>query len=377
MTKAISGWRYGTQSAALLALAFGLSACGGGSSGSSSGPILSTPTPTPTQTATPTPTPTPSPTATIAPAQLTQTQARIGTCVNMANHLEATPTEGAWGRAINDRDFAEIAAQGFETVRLPVRWSAHASATPPYTIDAAWMTRVETVVAQAHAAGLRVILNDHHYDQLFITPAAERARYVAIWKQVAERFRNADNNLLWFELLNEPHNQITDANLLSILEPALAEVRATNPTRPVVVGGQNYSGINSLSTLPLPNDPYLVATFHFYDPFPFTHQGAPWVANTPPVGTTYGTPADQRELAGAVQKAQDFMARTGRPLFMGEYGAYEIIPMDQRVAYYSAVSKAFNDAGIDGCIWGYTNSFGFRDQNTGAWYTQLLRAIGL
>ena len=294
----------------------------------------------------------------------------------MANHLEATPTEGAWGRAISDTDFADIAAKGFETVRLPVRWSAHASATAPYTIDPAWMSRVEEVVGQARAAGLRVILNDHHYDQLFITPNTETARFTAIWKQVAARFASADDKV-WFELLNEPHNQIDDSNLRSILEPALAEVRATNPTRPVVVGGQNWSGINSLATLPLPTDPYLVATFHFYDPFNFTHQGAPWVSNPPPVGATYGSAQDQQELAGAVQKAQVFMARTNRPVFMGEYGAYDPIPMDQRVAYYSAVSKAFGDAGIDGCVWGYTNSFSFRDQNTGDWNEQLLDAIGL
>ncbi|MCK0127430.1 glycoside hydrolase family 5 protein [Erythrobacter sp. F6033] len=294
----------------------------------------------------------------------------------MANHLEANPTEGDWGRAINNTDFADIAAVGFETIRLPVRWSNKASATPPYTIDAAWMQRVEDVVGQARAAGLRVILNDHHYDAIFENPDAEKERFAAIWKQVAERFQGADD-MVWFELLNEPHNQITDANLLSILEPALAEVRATNPTRPVVVGGQNYSGINSLATLPLPNDPYLIATFHFYDPFPFTHQGAPWVTPVQPVGATYGSAADQQELEGAVQKARDFMTSTGRPVFLGEYGAYDPIPMDQRVSYYSAVSTAFRGADVDGCIWGYTNSFAFRDQNTGVWHQQLLDAIGL
>nr|WP_280842198.1 glycoside hydrolase family 5 protein [Pontixanthobacter sp. CEM42] len=293
----------------------------------------------------------------------------------MANHLEADPTEGSWGRAINDTDFADIAAAGFETIRLPVRWSNHAADTPPYTVNAGWMTRVEQVVGQARAAGLRVILNDHHYDAMFQNPDAEKDRFTAIWKQIAERFSGADD-MVWFELMNEPHNQVTDANLLSILEPALAEVRATNPTRPVVIGGRDYSGINSLASLPLPNDPYLIATFHFYDPFSFTHQGAPWVGNPPPLGTTYGSAANQQELEGAVQKARDFMAATGRPVFMGEYGAYDVIPMDQRVSYYSAVSTAFRTADIDGCVWGYTNSFEFRAAN-GTWHADLLAAIGL
>lgn len=349
--------------------AIALGACGGGSASSAPAPIAAPP-PAPT----PTPSPTPSPTS--APAQLTHDMARIGPCVNMANHLEANPTEGAWGRPISDTDFAEIAAQGFETIRLPVRWSTHAETSPPYTIDAAWMARVDEVVGQARAAGLRVILNDHHYDQLFITPDTETERFIAIWQQVSDHFQNADD-MVWFELLNEPHNQIDDSNLLSILQPALDAVRATNPTRPVVVGGQNWSGVNSLATLQLPDDPNLVATFHFYDPFPFTHQGASWVNPSPPLGTTYGSAADQAELASAVRKVQDFMSRTNRPVFMGEYGAFDVVPMDQRVAYYGAVSTAFNDAGVDGCIWGYTNSFSFRDQNTGEWHRELLAAIGL
>ena len=294
----------------------------------------------------------------------------------MANHLEADPTEGAWGRPINDSDMSDIAAQGFETIRLPVRWSTHASANPPYTIDPAWMARVDEVVGQARAAGLRVILNDHHYDQLFITPATERARFTAIWRQVADHFKDADD-MVWFELLNEPHNQIDDSNLLSILEPALAEVRATNPTRPVVVGGQNYSGINSLETLTLPDDPYLIATFHYYDPFPFTHQGASWVDPSPPLGTRFGSAQDRAELAASVDKAKAYMARTDRPLFLGEYGAYDVIPMDQRAEYYRSVYSAFRDADVDGCVWGYTNSFAFRDQNTGEWHRELLGAIGL
>ena len=64
----------------------------------------------------------------------------------------------------------------------------------------------------------------------------------------------------------------------------MREVRASNPTRPVVIGGEFWSGIDSLATLPLPDDPYLVATFHYYEPFAFTHQGAPWITPLLPTG---------------------------------------------------------------------------------------------
>jgi endoglucanase len=310
---------------------------------------------------------------------LTAANTRIGACLNMGNHLEA-PNEGDWGRPIAAGDFAAIAAQGFQTVRLPVRFSNHAGTAPPYAIDPVFMARVEQVVDAARAAGLRVILDLHHYDDpqgdIFADPAGQTARFAALWKQIGERFRTKDGQV-WFELLNEPHDGVTHANLRSVLDPALREVRLTNPTRPVVVGGELWSGINSLPTLPLPDDPYLVATFHYYDPFAFTHQGAPWVTPALPTGVAFPSGTDAADLAANVQKARDFIARTGRPLFLGEYGAYEGIPLAQRVTYYGTVHDAFAAAGVDACAWAYTNTMPLRDPATDAWIAPLLDAIGL
>jgi endoglucanase len=310
---------------------------------------------------------------------LTAANTRIGACVNMGNHLDA-PNEGDWGRAIAAGDFADIRARGFETVRLPVRFSNHALTAAPYTIEPAFMARVERVVDDARAAGLRVILDLHHYEDpqgnIFADPAGQTPRFVAMWKQIAERFRNKDGHV-WFELLNEPHGSLTHANLRTVLDPALAEVRATNPTRPVVIGGESWSGINSLATIPLPDDRYLVVTFHYYDPFNFTHQGAPWVTPALPTGVAFPTGNDNADLAANVQKAQAFITRTNRPLFMGEYGAYEGIQPTQRAIWYGAVHTMFAAAGVDSCAWAYTNTMPLRDPATNAWNTALLAAIGL
>ena len=351
--------------AALVLCLVPLSSCGGGGDGGSSTGG--------------TPAPAPAPPSAPAEPVLTNANTRIGPCVNMGNMLEP-PNEGDWGRAIVDGDFAAIAAVGFETVRLPVRFSNHAQASAPYTIDAAFMDRVEHVVDTARAAGLRVILDLHHYDDpqgsIFTDPAGETERLAALWRQIGERFKDKDD-MVWFELLNEPHDRITHANLLSVLEPALDEVRATNPTRPVVIGGEFWSGIDSLDDLPLPDDAYLVATFHYYDPFAFTHQGATWVDPVPPMGVIFPSGTDAADLAANVQKAEDFIARTGRPLFMGEYGAYEGIPLAQRVTWYGTVHDAFAAAEVDACAWAYTNTMPLRDPVSGAWIGQLLDAIGL
>lgn len=297
----------------------------------------------------------------------------IGACVNMANHLEP-PREGDWGRRIAEDDFRIIAAAGFRTVRIPVRWSGHAARKPPYAIDPAFMARVDHVVGLARAAKLRVILNLHNYDALMADPAAHTQRFAGLWRQIAAHFAHSDPEV-WFELLNEPHESLTNANLMATLQPALDAVRATNPTRKVVIGGQNWSGIDSLATLPLPDDANLVATFHYYEPFAFTHQGAGWVKPSPPRGRSFPQAGDLEAIAKDVAKAQAYQARTGRPLFMGEYGAYDPIPLDQRAAYYRTVHDAFGKVGIDGCVWGYTNGFAIRKGKT--WLQPLLEAIGL
>lgn len=303
----------------------------------------------------------------------TQTAARIEPCVNMANQLEAT-NEGDWGPAITDRDFTDIARAGFETVRVPVRFAGHAGASAPYTIDPAFLARVDHVVTAARKAGLRVILDLHNYKELMADPAGNTARFTALWRQVAEHFRGFDDKV-WFELLNEPNDKLDDTALTGVITPALAAVRESNPTRKVVIGGQKWSGIDSLATVPLPNDPNLVYTFHYYEPFAFTHQGAHWVSPPQPLGRTYPAAGDADMLARDVAKARAFMARTGQPLFMGEYGAYEVIPLDQRAAWTKAIHDAYAAAGIDGCVWGYANTFPIRVK--GVWQAPILRAIGL
>jgi len=297
----------------------------------------------------------------------------LGKCVNLANMLEPR-REGDWGRPFQDEDAIRFRQAGFATVRLPVRFSSHALATPPYTIDAAFMARVHHVVDANLAAGLNVIIDLHNYDELFTDPDGNTLRFAELWRQVAAEFRNAPSGV-WFELINEPHGAFNDTNLLAVLTPALAAVRATNPTRPVIIGGQNYSGIDSLATVAFPNDPNIVPTFHYYDPFDFTHQGATFVRPMLPTGRQFGTAADNAQLDASLRKITNFMSRTGRVPFAGEYGAYDRIPLDQRAAYYRTISTAFASIGIQSCAWGYTNTFNLWNDGSG-WITQISDGIG-
>ena len=300
----------------------------------------------------------------------------VGRCINMGNHLEA-PNEGDWGRKIAEDDFAIIAAAGFTTVRIPVRWSGHAGNAAPYMIDAAFMQRVKHIVALARAANLNIILNDHNFDALMSDPDGNRDRLAGLWRQIALAFAGEPRDHFWFEIENEPHDKITNANLVATLSPALAAIRESNPDRPVIAGGEFWSGINSLATLALPNDPYLVPTFHYYDPFPFTHQGATWITPVIPMGRVYGSAGDAAALSADVQKVRAYIARTGKTPFMGEFGANEKIATNQRVRYQRSVRMAFDAVGIGSCAWGYTNTFPLYDSTRKAWVPGMRAAMGL
>jgi endoglucanase len=302
----------------------------------------------------------------------------VGTCINMGNHLEPERESGWGGKRIDAADFARIRAAGFDTVRVPVRWS-NKTKGPDHAIAAKWLARVTQVVDQALAADLNVILNDHNFEDLHDHPDANRDKLAAIWRQVATHFADRPAARLWFEIENEPHDALTNANLLATLGPALAAIRAINPDRPVVIGGGNWSGIDSLATLELPHDPHVHPTFHYYEPFDFTHQGASWAGPVPKAHTRdYGTPADAARLAADVAKLEAYIARTGLTPFMGETGAYDGgASLVERTHYHAAVRQAFAPSGIGMCAWAYSNTFPFWDQRKGEWLPGLREAFGL
>ena len=88
---------------------------------------------------------------------------KLGRGINLGNALDG-PKEGEWGVTLKAEYFQWIKEAGFNSVRLPVRWSAHAEETAPYTIDAKFAERVDWAIDQALKNRLNIIVNVHHYD---------------------------------------------------------------------------------------------------------------------------------------------------------------------------------------------------------------------
>jgi endoglucanase len=204
--------------------------------------------------------------------------------VNFGNALEA-PTEGAWGMTLEESFFEAVKQGGFTGIRLPIKFSSHALTVAPFTIDKPFLDRVDWAVAQATSRGLAIIVDMHHYDELMTAPAANKDRFLSLWQQIATHYKDAPNNV-FFEIHNEPNSNIEPLwNEYS--SAALKVIRETNPTRAVIVGPNGWNSAWRLPELKLPDDQNLIVTFHNYEPFTFTHQGAEWINPIPPVGVQW------------------------------------------------------------------------------------------
>lgn len=300
---------------------------------------------------------------------------RIGRGLNLGNALEA-PVEGEWGVTLEEGDFVRIAEAGFDSVRVPIRWSAHTGEGPAYEIDTEFMERIDWVVDQALANDLVVILNIHHFNELIEEPEDNRTKLLAIWSQVAEHFQDRPDAVM-FELLNEPNGSMANLYWNQYVAELVPLIRQSNPKRTIIVGPGDWNSPRALPNLLLPEDDRnLIVTFHFYDPFGFTHQGAEWVSPTPELNVIWaGDEDDQRTIHAAFKLANQWAVKNRRPLYLGEFGAYSKAEMDSRSRWTAFVVETAHEFEISWTYWEYCSGFGVYDKDKAQWNTPLLDAL--
>jgi endoglucanase len=318
-----------------------------------------------------------------ASARAVATATALGRGVNFGNMLEA-PTEGAWGLTVTDDFIEKAAAAGFASVRLPVRWSNHASAEAPFTIDAVFMARVESVIDKLLAKGFTVVLNMHHYRQLdgdpldsgesAVAAAAVDVRFVMLWQQLATRFKGRSDRLV-FELYNEPHGRSNGEPWNVLAARALGVVRETNPARVVMIGPTSWNSASDLQLLKMPNDSNLIATVHNYAPFRFTHQGAEWVSPVMPVGVTCCNTAQQAEMTAPLDVAKAWSTAKRYPVYVGEFGAYSKADDASRIEFNRKMRDAMEARGMSWSYWEFAAGFGVYDPVKSSFRSGLLDSL--
>lgn len=300
----------------------------------------------------------------------------LGKGINMGNMLEA-PYEGAWGEVLDeDEYFSMIAGKGFNSVRIPIKWSVRTEESPEYKISEEFLKRVKNAVDEALENDLAVIINIHHYEEIMSDPTGQKERFLAIWKQLSNEFKDYPKEV-FFEILNEPNDKLTADLWNQFLNEAIEVIRKENPFRTFLVGTAEWGGISGIDSLILPpSDRNIIVTVHYYNPFEFTHQGASWVDNSDKwLGTNWGSADDKNSLLADLLKLKTWSNGNNRPIHIGEFGAYSMADIDSRAAWTSFVVEKANSFGFSWAYWEFSSGFGVYENESETWNNKLLNAL--
>jgi endoglucanase len=302
------------------------------------------------------------------PARAMDAVAALQPSWNLGNTLDAIPDETSWGNPKATRElFDTIRREGFRSVRIPVTWTDHQSSTAPYTVDAAYMSRVKQVVDWALDEGLYVVLNVHHDSWQWINKmpadhAGVVARFNSTWAQISKTFRDEPRTLL-FESVNEPVFENATAEqkvkLLNELNTSFHKiVRSSgggNTNRLLVLPTQGCTPGQDLmddlyTTIKALKDRNLVATVHYYSWFPFSVNIA---------GGTHYDEAAQNDLNDAFARMRDTFVARNIPVYLGEYGLLgwpdhnhpSRVERGEALKYYEHLEHAARLAGVTTALW--------------------------
>lgn len=269
--------------------------------------------------------------------------AGMGCGWNLGNTFDALPngnvrragleTENAWGNPKTMRKLISyIREQGFETIRIPISWHAHTGDAPDYTIDPAWMDRVDEVVTWALEENLYVIINMHH-ERAWLEKAATdyegtMAEYRSIWDQITQRFRDRSDRLI-FESMSEIDFEDMP------LEENGALVNRINAEFVKIV--RKSGGANEKRWLLLPG------VFAVAEPW-----ATRWKASY-----SWGTEEEHARMDAYFDKIRTAFIDKGIPVILGEY---DCLLMNKnpasRIDYFRSIVKHSTDLGICPIFWG-------------------------
>ena len=292
-------------------------------------------------------------------AQLTPEEAvaGMGRGINLGNTLEP-PTESAWNNGpAQESYFDAYVDAGFSNIRIPVRWDQHTGNSAPFAINETWMNRVEEVVDWGLSRGFYITLNGHHEDWLKnnYNNATLRARYDSIWVQVAERFKDKSEKLL-FEMINEPKG-MTVAQVDDLNERILGIIRVTNPTRIVIYGGNEWANSDQLLNAVIPTDDYVVGYYHAYDPWQFSGEGQ----------GTWGTANDYQQVTNKYQSVKTWSDANNIPIHHSEFGAVLAADFNSRMRIYAHNVEQCIVNGFAFSVWDDGGDFKVLNRGNNTW----------
>jgi len=321
------------------------------------------------------------------PVQAAVRSAPFSRGVNFSEWFESFSAQTIPFTKYKEEDFADLKSLGADVIRLPIRMHSMTRGAPDYTFDSLFLKFLDFAVDLAEKYELYIIIDNHSFDPVAATSNDIDKILIPVWAQIAQRYKDRSGYVV-YEVLNEPHG-ISDERWGEIQGIVIDEIRKYDKKHAIIVGGTEYNSIAKLSKIPKYTDENLIYTFHFYEPYLFTHQGASW--GSPPVLTNLAgvpfpadrkrmpkIPADLRgtwiesslnnnyagdaspsKLYRILDTAVSFSIERDVPVFCGEFGVF--IPnsiQEDRVRWYDFVTDALDRRNISRASWDYFGGFG-------------------
>jgi len=308
-------------------------------------------------------------------------------------------------------DIALMAKLGFDHVRLSIDADPVTDWQKARPNGTAFMTELDRVVKTIVDDHMSVIV-DIHPESKYKAPlrqgSASVQQFTSLWRALAGHYAATDPEHVYFEIMNEPE-QDDPWRWQGIESTVAAAIRQAAPHHTIIVAGARWSGLEDLLVLQPIADPNVIYTFHDYEPFPFTHQGATWTSSEvqPLRAIPYPSSPDavapkldeEPDLSGQfflnqyglgrwddtrVESTIAFAAKWGKlhnvPVYCGEFGVLRYYaPPAMRAQWLHDMRTAFEKNNIGWAMWDYQTNFGIVTKKDGVTSPDqdIVKALGL
>lgn len=262
--------------------------------------------------------------------------------------------------------FRELRKVGFDAVRIPVdltRAQRQSTAADAELSDI-WLTRVERMTRQALRAKLAVVITARREVNLS-DPTAQR-QLIADWSQLAWHLRKLDDRV-YFELLESPDGDLTDAAWSRLAEEIRLAIRLSNPGRILIIGPAQHYNVTRLLHLDLPPDPNLLFAFSYNEPLAFTRQddGVRWS----------GTDEEVHRIKDDLNSAAQWAREHNRKLFCASFGATSRADPESRMRWTDFIARALEERNIAWSYRDFTGPDGIFDREWNIWRQPLVNTL--
>ncbi len=324
-----------------------------------------------------------------------KTPFKVSRGTNISHWLSQSNRRGAERRNwFTKEDVAYLAGLGFDHLRLPIdeeqMWDAEGK---PESEAFALLNNALDWCAEYHLSAIvdLHILRSHHFNEkerpLWSKPEAQE-RFFQCWRELSDTMRSRPLERVAYELMNEPVADNPD-DWNKLVAKAVAVIREREPQRVIVIGSNRWQSADTFDQLRVPpDDPHLLLSFHFYEPFLLTHHGASWVnigrykgpVQYPGITVAEGDLAEVPEplrqqisqqngdwnrtrIAEKMARPLAVAQRTGLPLYCGEWGCFPTVPRSARLNWYRDMASVLKEKGVAWATWDYKGGFGLRGAN--------------